>query len=419
MDILLFRSFLPEIFITLSILFILLLNIFIIQDFKVKSIILHKEISSQVSFILICTLLLFLNLKIEGVFSSFIFLNDQSCYAIKIIVNLICLFVFPFLIKSFVLDKLNFFEYFIIFLFTILSTFLIISSIDLISFYLLIEIQALSFYILVGFKKNSIFSTEASLKYFIVGSCISGFFLFGTSLIYGTLGTLNFNDLKPLLSFQVFQLNFFFDSFIHMGVFLITITLLFKISCAPFHFWSPDVYEGAPLVSTIILSILPKFSFFIFFVRWLSVVQIFQESLSTFLLACGLFSVFLGICFSLFQKRIKKLIIYSSISQIGFLVCSLSCFNINGFVSLFFFLLFYIITSILIWGHFVFMSVFQNITNIFLKEYAKSIYITSLSFFGRDNILWSFSFLIFLFYRLFKKKLCNQIYLGIENALSF
>ena len=102
----------------------------------------------------------------------------------------------------------------------------------------------------------------------------------------------------------------FIEGFALVGIFFVTITLLFKVSAAPFHFWSPDVYEGSPLSSTIAFSILPKIALFTFLIRWVSVISGLFSSVQILLLASGLFSVFLGTFFAIKQRRVKKLVIY-------------------------------------------------------------------------------------------------------------
>jgi NADH-quinone oxidoreductase subunit N len=279
-----------------------------------------------------------------------------------------CLVVSFVLLRSFVLQSLNFFEYFSILLLSILSLLLLVSSCDLISTYLVIEMQALCFYILASFRRNSAFSTEAGLKYFIAGAFISGIFLLGASLVYGSLGTLNFNTLSLLLSFNLNTDLIYIKMFSLVGILLITITLLFKVAAAPFHFWAPDVYEGAPLSSTIIFSILPKLVIFSFFIKWLCVISSLFYSIKDFFVIIGLFSVFVGTFFALSQKRVKRLIVYSSIAQIGFLVAALETGSVSGFSSIFFFLVIYIISSILIWNHLTLFYNFQKIGNLFVLK---------------------------------------------------
>lgn len=397
MDIIILKSFIPESFLSLSILFQLVFNIRIINNLKYNFPIIDREVFYQTIFILISLFFLYSNLKIEGFFSNFLFVNDESTRVVKMLVLLTCFFTLNVVLQTFSLQTLNFFEFFIIFLLSLLSLLLLVSSSDLISFYLVIEMQSLCFYILSSFKRDSSFSTEAGLKYFISGAFISGFFLFGCSLLYGCLGTLNFNNLSLLLSFPFSSFDHEFKYFILAGVLCVTSTLLFKIACAPFHFWSPDVYEGSPLSSTIIFSIIPKISLFFFFIKWICCINIFFSNIDYILLICGVFSAFLGTFYALSQKRLKKLIIYSSISQIGFLVAGLSLNSLGGYTAVMFFLIIYLITSILIWSHFSLFYSFQQNINTFYKKASTSLFLSSLTNFFNSNKLWSFSFIIIFF----------------------
>lgn len=397
MDLIIFKSFIPEIFLSLSILFQLIFNARIINSWKFNFPIIDRETVTQTFFILLCLLFLFFNVKIEGFFSNFLFLNDKSAILCKILVVGVSLAILGILLQSFTLQKLNFFEYFNLFLLSIFSLLLLISSSDLISLYLLIEMQALCFYVLATFKKDSAFSTEAGLKYFILGSFISVFFLFGASLIYGCLGTLNLTSLNLLLAFPFSTFNSDLRYIILIGIIFITATLLFKIACAPFHFWAPDVYEGAPLSSTVIFSIIPKLSIFYFFTKWISSINLVFFDMQNILIIFAILSTFIGTFFALSQKRLKRLIIYSSIAQIGFLVIGLSLNTLGGFVSVYFFLLIYILTSILIWGHFTMFYFFQSQITSFYSRMANSLFISNMANFYKSNSLWAFSFIVILF----------------------
>jgi len=302
MDLVLLQSFIPEIFLSLCILSQLVFNAYLINNLNLNFPVIDKETLSQTFFFLTCLFLLLLNSKIEGCFSNFLFINDNGSRLVKLLFVFSCLSILLVLFRSFKLQKLNFFEYFNLFLLSIFSLLLLISSSDMMSAYLVIEMQALAFYILASFKRDSSFSTESGLKYFISGSFISGIFLFGCSLIYGSLGTLNFQNLSLLLSFPLEQDLYYI---VLTGAIFITITFLFKLSAAPFHFWSPDVYEGAPLSSTIVFSILPKFALFSFFIKWISVVYDSFSEISQILLLSGILSIAIGAFFAIRQKKIK------------------------------------------------------------------------------------------------------------------
>ena len=398
MDSIIVKSFLPEIFLSLSVLLQLLFNVRVINNLKFNYPVLDKETLVQTVFILFCLLFLFFNLKIEVFFTNFLFLNNEGSRLIKILIVLSSLSALLLIFRSFVIQKLNFFEFFSLLLLAIFSLLLLASVYDLMSAYLCIEMQALCFYILASFRRNSAVSTEAGLKYFISGAFISCLFLFGVSLIYGSLGTVNFNALSLLLSFPLEEevstgLNFF----IIVGCLLIIVTLLFKVAAAPFHFWSPDVYEGAPLSSTIVFVIIPKVVLFSLLIKWiLTISNVFFEIKDIFLFS-GVFSVFIGTFFSLQQKRIKRLIIYSSIAQVGFLILALTENSISGFSSVFFFLIIYIVTSILVWGHFSVLYACENQVSMFYKRPLVSLFLSSLSNLFERNKVWSSSFLIVFF----------------------
>jgi NADH-quinone oxidoreductase subunit N len=397
MDILVFKSFLPETFLSLSILFQLIYNIKIINNVKYNFPIVDKEMFYQTLFIVGTLIIIYLNLNIEGHFANYLFSNDESTRIVKIIMLIATFLSLNIVYLTFKIQSLNFYEYFIILLLSILAMLLIISSSDLLSFYLAIEMQSLGFYILASFKRDSSFSSEAGLKYFISGAFISGIFLFGCSILYGLYGTLNFYNLNLLLAFPIDSFGDLFNKLTILAVIFITSTLLFKIACAPFHFWSPDVYEGSPLSSTIIFSIIPKIPLIYFFIKWIGTLNVLFESINLFLLYCAILSSIIGTFYALSQHRLKKLIIYSSIAQTGFIVAGLSLNTLGGFTSVFYFLIIYIITSILIWSYFSLFYQFQFNMNIFTKQHSTPLYISTLSNFFKRNILWSLGLVIVFF----------------------
>jgi NADH-quinone oxidoreductase subunit N len=236
MDSILLYSFLPEFFLSLCILCQLLYGVKLINNLTYNYPIIDRETFSHFFFIILVIIVAFLNLKIEGSFSHFLFVNDESTRLVKLILIFSVFFIIHVVFQSFSMQNLNFFEYFVIFLLATFSLLLLISSFDLMSLYLLIEMQALCFYVLATFKRNSSFATESGLKYFIAGAFISGIFLLGASFIYGILGTLNMESIYFLLNFDVFNYSNEFNNILLIGSMFIIITFLFKIACAPFHY---------------------------------------------------------------------------------------------------------------------------------------------------------------------------------------
>ena len=393
MDSLILKIFIPEIFLSFSILFQLFLNVCIINKLSNNFPLLSKEIFFQCFFIFFCLYGLILNTQIEGYFHNFLFSIDLSVKLNKLFIIITCLCSLLSIFRGFSSQNLNFFEFFTVFLIAILSILLLVSSSDLLSTYLVLEMQVLSFYILSCFKRNSAFSTEAGLKYFIIGSFISGLFLFGCSMIYGLTGTLNFNYLSLILSAPFSVEYYIYYQFLSFGILIILIVFLFKISAAPFHFWSPDVYEGAPTAVTIIFSVIPKFAVFYLTIKWLSIANIFND-LKIILFISGVLSIFLGSFFALKQKRLKRLLIFSSIAQTGFLLVALSTNNLNSSTYIYFFLIVYIITSLLIWSNFSLLFDFQNRANFFYNKINYSLFLSTISSFFKLNKNWSLSNII-------------------------
>ena len=394
----LFKLYTSEGFLIFSSVSLLIFNSIMAYSNKFKYPILNIEIFFQVLTIIILCLFLLLNISFISVGDNFFFFNTFETQNLKILLLLIFLSFFLIIWRGFVIQKLNFFEYFIILLITITGLLFLINSYNLISIYLCLEIQALGFYILSSFDRTSLFSSEAGLKYFISSSLISGIFLFSSGLIYGSLGTLNLFEILFLTTFfSDYSLNFSFI-FLIIGTFLILNTLLFKLVIAPYHFWFPQIYDGSPLSSTIIFSTIPKIVLINLFINiWLSFYNIlfFFEY---FFLIIGLYSVFFGLFKMLKQKRLKKLYIYSSISNFGLVLCVLLENSYDSSVSSFFFIITYLIMSIIFWSIFI-IFYYNQLLSIKFKQIQFSIFLTHFTNLYSYNKLFAFA-ICFLFFSL-------------------
>lgn len=395
-----FKLYTPEIFLTFSVISLLIYNSYIINFFKFP--VLNLEILFQIFTITFITFFLFTNVSFFS-FEEIFFFNTFQTQNLKILIMVIFLNLFLLIWKGFYIQKLNFFEYFIILLLSLLGIFFLINSYNLISIYLCLEIQALGFYILASFDRTSLFSSEAGLKYFISSSLISGIFLFGSALIYISLGTLNLYEILILTSyfydftFYDFTLNFSLFFFM-LGAFLILNCLLFKLVIAPFHFWFPQIYDGSPISSLIVFSILPKIVIINLFINfWSSFYKILFFS-DTYFLIIGSFSVFFGLYKMLKQKRLKKLYIFSSISNFGLLLCVLLENTIESTLSVFFFVIIYTITSILFWLIFLFIYNNQLLNKANNSQFA-SLYITTFQNLYSQNKILAIS-ICFIFFSL-------------------
>ena len=246
-------------------------------------------------------------------------------------------------------ERVNAFEYFILFLIATLGMIFIVSSNDLISMYLAIEMQSLCLYVLAAFKKNSAFSTEAGLKYFILGAFSSGLLLFGSSLIYGFTGTTNFEELAILCtglqgSSQALSTG------IMVGIIFIGSGILFKMAAAPMHMWSPDVYEGAPTTVSAFFAIVPKIAIFSLMLKlYVYSLYDFMESWQQLILLCSFSSMIVGAFGALQQKKIKRLLAYSGIGHVGHMLIGVATGTLEGVQGLLIYIVIYMVMSINIW----------------------------------------------------------------------
>jgi len=363
-------AFIPEIFFSISLLFLLLFcSLFSVNQISFfKKTITFQKISYWISLqLLFLTLALTLNNSSQF---SILFYGCLSYDLISLLgKTFILIFTFLVIIVSYnYLKKNNFinFEFYIIFLISTLAIILIIDSSDLISFYLALELQALSFYILATFKKESAFSTEAGLKYFIIGAFSSGFFLFGCSLIYGFSGTTNYFILKDLFFIQE-NINYFI--YIYLGISFILVSFLFKLGAAPFHIWIIDVYEGSPTIVSLFFACVPKLTLIFCLCRFIfTCFSSFAFVWQTFCLFSAISCFIIGSFGTIAQRKIKRFLVYSSIGHIGFILLGLSSNSIFGLQSAFFYVIFYIIIAISSWIIIISFSFNKRISIRFIEE---------------------------------------------------
>lgn len=225
-----------------------------------------------------------------------------------------------------------------------ISTVVLVGASDFLVLYLGLELQALSLYVLATSRVNSTFSTEAGLKYFVMGSFASCLLLFGISVVYGFSGLVNFNELNTFLLLSLSSNNVEFSGFL-LAFLFISVGLLFKIGAVPFHSWVPDVYTGVPLVISMFFSIVPKIAVWVLLVR-LSVTcfSLYVSFFSSFFAIIGLFSLMVGVFGGVYQISLKRLLAYSAISHTGYLLIGLSVFHFDGFVANFVYLLTYVLS---------------------------------------------------------------------------
>jgi len=222
-------------------------------------------------------------------------------------------------------DKLNQFEFPVLMVLSTLGMLVLISANDLIALYLGLELMSLALYVIAAFNRDSLRSTEAGLKYFVLGALSSGMMLYGMSLVYGFTGNTGFDGIATVLSSEHRHLGLVF------GMVFMLAGACFKISAVPFHMWTPDVYEGAPTPVTAFFASGPKVAAMAIFVRlvsdaFLPIVADWRQVVVFVAIA----SMLLGSFAAIGQRNIKRLMAYSSIGHMGYALVGLSAGSETG-----------------------------------------------------------------------------------------
>ncbi len=252
-------------------------------------------------------------------------------------------------------EQFTIIEYALIIIFVITGATLLLTSADLGSIYLCIELQSFSLYIISSMHRNSESSTGSALTYFLLGGLSSCFILLGIALIYANSGLTSLDGMYSIISDSekyVYYSTWYLHSYIFYSLLLISVGFLFKIAAAPFHWWSPDVYDGVPTIVTTFIAILGKIAILILFLELVhytssllySTIQLY--SWTTSLTISCFFSLIIGTLLGLTQTRIKRLLAYSTISHIGFILLALTVHSIESYQAFLFYIFQYILTNL-------------------------------------------------------------------------
>lgn len=240
------------------------------------------------------------------------------------------------------------FEYPVLVLLATSGMMFLVSANNLISVYVAVELMSLSLYVLAAFQRDNLRSTEAGLKYFVLGSLASGLMLFGMSLVYGFSGTTSFDALRNLFTDNYVvakDINLIAPGLL-VGIVLILVGFAFKVSAAPFHMWTPDVYEGAPTPVTLFFATAPKVAGLAIFARVM--LEPFGKALFVWhdiITIVSIASMLVGSFGALTQINIKRLLAYSSIGHVGYVLVGLAVGTVAGVQGILVYLSLYIIMS--------------------------------------------------------------------------
>lgn len=273
---------------------------------------------------------------------------------------LIFMINYIYIIKNFFeWEKMYVREFMLIIWIAIIGMYFILMSNEFFMIYIALELQNLILYMLTSLRRWRSKSIESGMKYYIMGSFSSGLLLYGLVMLFGYFGTLDLVEISYLIKDSIL-LNSEIIYIVYMILFIL-IGLLFKLGVAPFHWWIPEIYEGASVVVTLFFSIIPKLSLLMILYKiYIYILVYLNFFFSLFFFVVSIISLLVGFLFSLYQKKIIKFLAYSSIFNAGFFM---ACFSNGTYLSLISIFYFFIPYMFLLLGIFFIIIVFRKIKN--------------------------------------------------------
>lgn len=277
----------------------------------------------------------------EGVLFNGGFIQDGFARYMKVLVLTGSAFALVLSVSTASDHNLNKFEYPVLVIFATLGMLMMISANDLMSLYIGLELQSLSLYVIAAFKRDSGRATEAGLKYFVLGALSSGMLLYGASMVYGFTGQTQIDEIAKVISLGTPSLGLI------VGLVFLLAGLAFKISAVPFHMWTPDVYEGVPTPVTAFFASAPKVAAMALFIRIVfDTFEPISKDWQQIVIFLSLASMVLAAFAAIGQKKLKRLIAYSSIGHVGFALVGLSAGSQTGVEGVAIYMAIYLVMTI-------------------------------------------------------------------------
>ena len=271
-----------------------------------------------------------------------------------------------FLSINYIKDLENVGEYYTLMLFSLLGMMLMVSATNFVIMYLGLELMALCIYVLVAYQRDVIRSTEAALKYFILGALSSCMLLYGISFLYGSTSSFMYVEMGEIIAASGDDARLA----VLTGMLFVLAGLAFKVSVAPFHMWTPDAYEGAPTPVTAFMSVVPKVAGLIVFIRILvDVLPGLQEEYTTLLIFLAVLSMAVGNIAAIAQRNIKRMLAYSTIGHIGFILLGMIAGTSAGYSGILVYMTIYLFMTMGVFGIIIMMRR-DNIQGELLDDFA-------------------------------------------------
>jgi len=273
---------------------------------------------------------------------SGMYVSDELSTVLKTVIYIVTGFVFLYS-RDYLSDRDIFKgEYYVLGLFGVLGMMVMVSAHSFLTVYLGLELLSLSLYAMVAFRRDSLNATEAAMKYFILGALASGMLLYGISMIYGATGTLDIAKLSAAITARGTD-----DIVLIFGLVFVVVGLAFKLGAVPFHMWMPDVYQGAPTSVTMYISSAPKIAGFALVMRVLADgLGDLHADWQGMLIILAVLSLAVGNIIALAQTNLKRMLAYSTISHVGFLLLGILAGTKAGYSASLFYIITYVATAV-------------------------------------------------------------------------
>jgi len=280
------------------------------------------------------------------------FVRDSFADVLKIFTVIVSIGIFLFSREYLLQHKFYSGEFFILGLFGVLGMFVMISAHNMITMYIGLEIMSLAMYAMIALRKDSAPALESSMKYFVLGALATGMLLYGFSMVYGATGSITFPEMAKVIAEGNVDMKV-----LAFGVVFVVIGLAFKLGAVPFHMWVPDVYHGAPSAVTLYLGTAPKLAGFAMLYRILiegmpGLVGDWQE----LVIILSILSMVVGSIVAIAQDNLKRLLAYSGIGHMGFLLLGIIAANPAGYAASTFYIIVYAVTGLAGFGIIVALS---------------------------------------------------------------
>ena len=338
---------LPEIF-----MMVMACSILLVSAFMGKN-------SSSVSYwltqftLLITALIIYSSISVTGGITFYGgYIKDPFSDILKLSICIINIFVLSY--SWYYLKIRNLFngEYYALATFAILGMMIMVSSTHFITLYLGLELLSLCLYAMVAMKRKSSIATEAAMKYFILGALASGMLLYGMSVIYGATGNLSLASISTAIQMENLD-----NTVLSFGLVFLTIGIGFKFGAVPFHMWLPDVYHGAPTAVTLFISTAPKIAAFAMIIRlFVDGLEDLHQYWQGMLIVLAVLSMIIGNIVAIAQTNLKRMLAYSTISHVGFLLLGILSGTNEGYAASMFYVLIYALATSGSFGIIILMS---------------------------------------------------------------